>query len=189
MFMLNPSFTSKTAPAAMNTEAQHEAVLLSLGANLGEREETLHRAFQMLTESGTLHKARISSLYETAPVGYTEQPAFLNCAMWGVTNLSPEELFRACKQIEHVLGRKPRPRWHEREIDIDIVLFGSRQISDECLTIPHPQMQHRRFVLVPACEIVPSMTHPTLHHSVLELLHLCSDTTLVQPYLANAIKH
>jgi 2-amino-4-hydroxy-6-hydroxymethyldihydropteridine diphosphokinase len=157
-------------------------ILLSLGANLGERETMLHRAIALLG-SLAVSELRVSSLYETAPVGFTEQPAFLNCAVFGTTNLAAEELFRVCKDVELTLGRTPRPRWHEREIDIDIVLYGTNILHTERLTIPHPHVHERRFVLVPVCEIAPQMQHPVFNTSMDELLRRCADTNAVTLFL------
>jgi 2-amino-4-hydroxy-6-hydroxymethyldihydropteridine diphosphokinase len=135
-------------------------VLLSLGANLGNREQTLRTAAELLGK--VLAEAACSSLYETDPVGYTDQPPFVNCAVRGLYAGTPEELFLYCKQIETRLGRRPRARWHEREIDIDIVVFGSLHLQSDILQIPHPRAFERAFVLVPAAEIAPEAEVPGL---------------------------
>ncbi len=155
------------------------SVLLSLGSNLGDKMRAISRAVELLTQD-TLQEVRVSSFYETAPVGFIQQPSFINIAVSGWTKYEPEILFKVCKTIEQKIGRKPRPRWHEREIDIDIILYGLETLTTEVLAIPHPQMHNRRFVLVPSAEIVPTMIHPILNTSIEELLELCEDVNPVK---------
>ncbi len=145
-------------------------ILLSLGANLGNREQTIARAIELLLARG-IEDILSSSFYETAPVGFLEQPPFINAAVYGTTTLEAEELFQVCKHIERELGRQPRPRWHERELDIDIILYGEAVVRSSLLTIPHPQMHERRFVLEPAAEIAPTMRHPILRKTIVQLYH------------------
>jgi 2-amino-4-hydroxy-6-hydroxymethyldihydropteridine diphosphokinase len=168
----------------MNDSNVNANVLFSLGANLGDRIGTLRHAAQLLAERA-VSDLHASSLYETEPVGFTEQPAFVNIAVIGVTRLTADELFRICKAIERECGRTPRPRWHEREIDIDIILYGTSVLHDEDLHIPHPHAHERRFVLAPAAEIAPQMRHPVLNATIDELLRHCPDTSTViklQPF-------
>ena len=150
-------------------------VALSLGANLGDKYQTLHAAFSMLSE--IVEDIQSSSIYETEPVGYQDQPAFYNCIFTGNTSLTVEDLHARIKSIEVALGRQQRPQWHEREIDIDIVLFGSSIIQNEKLTIPHPRMHERLFVLKPLAELCPDMQHPLLQQSVQQLIAVCPDTS------------
>ncbi|MBU3741887.1 MAG: 2-amino-4-hydroxy-6-hydroxymethyldihydropteridine diphosphokinase [Candidatus Kapabacteria bacterium] len=154
-------------------------VVLALGANLGDRIAMMHRAVARLADAGVEHMV-CSPMYETEPVGYTEQPAFVNMAVAGQTSLTPHQLASACRSIEQALGRTPRAKWHEREIDIDIVLYGHHVVHDDALDIPHPRMQDRRFVLQPCADIVPDMMHPLLQRRVNELLTACSDTAGVR---------
>lgn len=143
-------------------------VLLALGANLEPRRERIEEAMRLL-ELEALTDARRSSMYATAPVGYTDQPDFLNAAIMGMTSLNAEELFRTCKDIEGRIGRQHRARWREREIDIDIILYGLQVIDTPVLTIPHPRMHERAFVLDPAAEIAPDMIHPVLGTTIGQL--------------------
>jgi 2-amino-4-hydroxy-6-hydroxymethyldihydropteridine diphosphokinase len=154
-------------------------VLLSLGANLGNREDNITSAFDFLRESGILTDAHISSMYETEPVGYTDQPWFVNAVVSGNTTLSAEQLLIVCKSLEYLMGRRHRQRWHEREMDIDILIYGSRIFSSRPLTVPHPRMHERRFVMEPAAEVAPAAIHPRLHRTMHELLDSCTDNSVV----------
>ncbi|HRE56630.1 MAG TPA: 2-amino-4-hydroxy-6-hydroxymethyldihydropteridine diphosphokinase [Candidatus Kapabacteria bacterium] len=157
-------------------------VVLSLGANLGNRAATLRAAISMMQETAILTHIVVSPLYETEPVGYTEQPSFLNCAVRGVCVLDPNDLAFSLRAIEHHFGRQSRPRWHERELDIDIILFGNTILSTEHLCIPHPRMTQRRFVLQPITDIAASMRHPILGKTMEQLLEECADTHAVTIY-------
>ena len=147
---------------------------LGLGTNLGSREQNLSRALESLAASPDVQFVRSSSVYETAPWGYTDQPSFLNCAIEIITRLSPVELLNIAKSIERDLGREENFRYGPRLIDIDILLYGSDtiQLSHPDLRIPHPRMTERAFVLVPLSEIAPEIIHPILN---IPLAHL-SDT-------------
>ncbi|MBX7155346.1 MAG: 2-amino-4-hydroxy-6-hydroxymethyldihydropteridine diphosphokinase [Candidatus Kapaibacterium sp.] len=155
------------------------SILLSLGSNVGDRIQNLHRACNELRDVMLLKNVVESGLYETEPVGYTTQPDFINMCVLGTTSLTPIEFYTGIKLIEKKIGRVERPQWHEREIDIDILLYGDEIISTDSLTIPHPRMHERKFVLVPATEIAPDVVHPVLHKSISVLLEDCTDTSTV----------
>ncbi|MFN8358561.1 MAG: 2-amino-4-hydroxy-6-hydroxymethyldihydropteridine diphosphokinase [Candidatus Kapaibacterium sp.] len=157
-------------------------VLLSLGANLGDRHAALRMAVELLQSNHILTDIIMSSVYETEPVGYKEQPAFLNCAVSGVTMLSAAEFHSATKHIEREIGRLRREKWHEREIDIDILTFGAEVHDTDVLHIPHPRMMERKFVLVPTAEIAPEVKHPIMQATMSELLAACVDTAEVFLY-------
>lgn len=146
---------------------------LGLGANLGDRAATLRRALTLLAESLTVQ--RVSSLYETEPVG-PEQPLFLNATCQIETGLSPRELLALSKEIEQKVGRSPQAeRWGPREIDIDILLYANDVIEAPGLTIPHPRMLERAFVLIPLAEIAPDLTYPGRAETIGELAAAIGD--------------
>lgn len=132
---------------------------LSLGSNLGDRAATLHAALEELGRRG-VRIVRRSSLYETAPVGVTGQPVFLNLAVEVETTLEPEDLLAACQAVERDLGRVRVERWGPRTVDIDILLYDHRTVATPELVIPHPRLTERRFVLVPLLEIAPQAALP-----------------------------
>jgi len=164
---------------SVQKKEKSEVVLLSLGSNLGSKSENIKKAIEFLKERQILEDIQVSSFYETEPVGFKNQPDFLNVAIIGRTNLSADELLHECKNIEKELGRKERPRWHEREIDLDIILYGKHQIRSETLSVPHPQAENRKFVLLPANEIAPTMVFPNKNKTVSELLADCKDNAKV----------
>jgi 2-amino-4-hydroxy-6-hydroxymethyldihydropteridine diphosphokinase len=144
-------------------------VYLSLGSNLGDRQGNLAEAVRQLEALGVV-KA-VSSLFETEPVEVqTSQPWFLNCALGLETGLSPEEFLDRILAVEQAMGRRRTEPKGPRTIDIDIVLFGDAVLDTPQLTVPHPAMQQRRFVLEPLAEIAPEVMHPVLHKTVRELL-------------------
>lgn len=157
------------------------ATVLSLGANLGDRLVVLRRAAIMLRSMAFTSEMQASSVYETEPVGFREQPPFFNIAIAGKTLLASQELLDVCKNIEQKLGRHERPRWREREIDIDILLYGDIVIARGELELPHPCMLERRFALVPAAEIAPDFIHPVANKTLSELAALCPDKSEVRP--------
>lgn len=128
---------------------------VGLGSNLGDREGQIRRAIQILASSPGVSDVQVSSLYETAPVGYLEQPPFLNAAVGFRTTLGPIQLLLLLKQIEQRIGRTPTFRWGPREIDLDLLLYGNQRIERRGLSVPHPAMYERAFVLVPLSEIAP----------------------------------
>jgi 2-amino-4-hydroxy-6-hydroxymethyldihydropteridine diphosphokinase len=143
-------------------------VYLSLGSNVGDRETHLREAMQRLQSVGPVQS--ISSLYETQPVEFTDQPWFLNCAVGLETSSNPTQLMQQLLEIERAMGRQRLQKKGPRTIDLDILLFGDVVVNTAELAIPHPAMQHRRFVLEPLAEIAPDAIHPVLKKTVRELL-------------------
>ncbi len=143
-------------------------VLLGLGSNVGEPLDNLHEAISRLSDICLI--SRISSVYKSEPVGFADQDWFLNCAVSVETSLTPEELLDRILQVEIAMGRTRTVRNGPRTIDIDILLYDDRQIACSALTVPHPRMHERAFVLRPAAEIAPDMRHPVLQTSIKEAL-------------------
>lgn len=166
-----PETSSVTAPSL---------VALSLGANIGNRIGTLRQAVRMIEQLDGVSELKVSGLYRTAPVGYTPQPEFINCAATLRTTSPPEQLLQQLRGIEQALGRQRRERWREREIDIDILVFDQRIIVTPTLVVPHPEMSNRAFVLVPLAEIAPSLRHPIFNATVAELLDQLQDKSGVE---------
>ena len=141
-------------------------VYLSLGSNLGDRQSNLDQALKLISERMRLGK--VSSIYDTEPIGLTNQPRFLNLACEVFTRLTPEGLLALLKGIEQKMGRYSRSG-EPRIIDIDIVLFGDQVVNTLGLIIPHPKMHERAFVLIPLAEIAPDFVHPVLKKTIKEL--------------------
>ncbi len=140
---------------------------LSLGSNVGDRKENLRAGIRELRLVGNV--LALSSFYETEPVEFTGQPWFLNCALVLATRRLPSELLRDVLEIESRMGRHRTREKGPRTIDIDILLFEDVVLNAEELTIPHPALQERRFVLEPLAEIAPEVVHPVLKRTVKEL--------------------
>ena len=151
---------------------------LLTGSNLGNRKDYLQQACSLLAKRAGECKS-ISSLYETAPWGKTDQPSFLNQAIQLETNLSPEDLLKALLKIELDLGRIRTEKYGPRTIDIDILLYGNEIIEQPQLQIPHPQLANRRFALLPLLELNPQLVHPVTGVSIKGMLDQCPDEGLV----------
>ena len=154
---------------------------VSLGSNLGDRAGFLLLAVRGMLAAG-LDVIRLSSIYETQPVEYTEQPVFLNLAaeLRGSTLPTPEQTLARLLRIEFALGRTRDIRLGPRTIDLDLLLFKDEQRDTEFLTLPHPRLHLRRFVLVPLSELVPNLVHPVLQQSISDLLANCKDQSMVK---------
>lgn len=128
-------------------------IVIALGSNMGDRQENIMTAIQALSQHRDIIIDRVSSLYETKPVGITDQPDFLNGVISISTTLEPFKLLEVCLSVESQMGRIRHERWGPRNIDIDILIYHSRIFRDEVLQIPHPRLHERSFVLVPLQEI------------------------------------
>lgn len=142
-------------------------VYLSLGSNMGDRDANLKNAIVRLGELGTV--VAVSSFYETEPVEVTAQPWFVNCAVKLNTKKMPKQLLRGILDLERQMGRRRTQNKGPRNIDIDILLFGNSIVETKGLTIPHPTLHERRFVLEPLAEIAPEVRHPVLKQTVREM--------------------
>lgn len=153
-------------------------VYLSLGSNEGDRQITLQQALVLIEQRCGLI-TRQSSVYETAAWGLQEQPDFLNMAALLETELAPLALLDRLQQIELELHRQRVVKWGQRTIDIDILFYGGEVITDERLTVPHPMLHLRRFVLAPLAEIAPGLYYPGTQDTIADLLQHCPDTLAV----------
>lgn len=159
--------------------SHHQAyVWLALGSNQGERKQHLAAAVTRLREVVAINQ--LSSIYETDPVGYLDQPRFLNMVCGGYTKLTPLELLAYLKMLETQLGRLPSFRNGPRVIDIDILFYDDLSIQQETLTIPHPRLHERAFVLLPLAEIAPTLSHPLNGRTIAELAESVPHTGIVK---------
>jgi 2-amino-4-hydroxy-6-hydroxymethyldihydropteridine diphosphokinase len=153
---------------------------LGLGSNLGERGKNLGQALTLLSLKANLEK--MSSVYETEPVGYKEQPLFLNLVCRITTDLPADELLHLAKDIETRMGRVPSFANAPRIMDIDILFYDNKVMETQNLTIPHPRLQDRAFVLIPLAEIAPDLIHPKLGKSIAQLANDARGRKGVQKY-------
>lgn len=144
---------------------------ISLGSNIGNRLEFLQEAVGLLKETQQIDVLEVSSVYETAPVGYVDQAAFLNIVVELKTLFTPHELLSKCNEIEDLLGRKRIVRWGPRTVDLDILLYNEENMKTEDLIIPHPRMAERGFVLVPLLELNPNIIDPRTKQAFSNLVH------------------
>ena len=154
-------------------------IFLLLGSNMGDRKWYLDQAKKMLNDDD-IRISRASSLYLSPPWDETPQPYYLNQVLEVETDLHPELLLAACLKTETQLGRIREKRYGQRTIDIDILYYHQLIFSTEILTLPHPRIQERRFVLVPMSELAPGLIHPVLGQTQKELLSQCTDVLPVR---------
>ena len=155
-----------------------EIAYIALGSNLGDRVENCKRAVELCSEF--LDIMSTSSFYETEPLGFEEQPFFINAVVKATTSLDPESLLSKLLAIENAMGRERRQKNGPRTIDLDILFYGNRVVKRPHLAIPHPRAHIRRFVLEPLYEIEPGMIHPVLGETVTVLLRELEDDKSVR---------
>lgn len=149
-----------------------ERVLVGFGSNLGDREANLRSGLLMIRQHPLIALTDASAIYETDPVGGPPQARFLNACAIFLTVLSPAELFGHLRQVERVLGRTRSIINGPRTLDLDVLLFGDTVVDDPDLTIPHPRLHERGFVLKPACDVAASLVHPSLGRTLADLLEI-----------------
>ena len=155
---------------------------LGLGTNMGDRLNNLVGAKDRLRSISGIRLGKTSSIYETEPVGMSTANSFLNAACSVMTSLSPHQLLCSLKGLESEMGRQNKGKMKPRIIDVDLLMYGSRKIQEDDLTIPHPRMHQRRFVLIPLCEIAPEAVHPVLAKNVYDILLELGDEDSVRFY-------
>lgn len=155
-------------------------VYIGLGSNLGDRVAYLREAVQRLSAIIKIEKA--SQLYVAAPLGYVRDDAFINAAVCGKTTLKPLDLLELMQGIESSMGRRPGVQYGPRPIDLDILFYDAVQMETRKLTIPHPRIAQRAFVLRPLVEIAPNLMHPVMYYTVSQLLQDAEDAHQVQIY-------
>ncbi len=160
---------------------------VGIGSNMGNREENIQNAIKKIgTVAATVIK--VSKIYETKPVGYSEQGDFLNCVVEIQTLIKPEELLLELLNIEEELKRKRTIKWGPRTIDLDVLLFDDEILSNENLIVPHPKMHERLFVLQPLCDLAPYKLHPILRRRIIDLKEKLIKTEQDDVRLYNAPK-
>lgn len=143
---------------------------LGLGSNLGDRFKNLSEALQRLNNTEGIEVRDISSVYETDPIDDTSQPKYLNAAVMVETTLEAKKLLKTCMTVERNMGRVRRERWESRVIDIDMLFYDDEVMSTVELTLPHPLLHEREFVLRPLADIAPDLVHPMLDENIAQLL-------------------
>jgi 2-amino-4-hydroxy-6-hydroxymethyldihydropteridine diphosphokinase len=163
-------------PDARYSNSMSSGIFLGLGSNIGDRSANLNDAIKLLG----LHIVAKSSLYETEPVDYLDQPWFLNQVLQCETSFHPLKLLAQCQKVEKELGRTREVSKGPRTIDIDLLFYNDEILKTPELTIPHSAIPERRFVLVPLNEIAPNFVHPQLKLTIQELLERCPDKSQVK---------
>jgi 2-amino-4-hydroxy-6-hydroxymethyldihydropteridine diphosphokinase len=156
-----------------------QIIYLSLGSNVGDREANLRAAIAALEGAG-VRVRRVSSLYETEPVDFLEQPWFLNCVLEGETDAPAQTLLKELRRIEARMGSRKLVAKGPRLLDVDILLYGDETLDTPELQVPHPRMTERRFVLEPLAEIAPELRHPSWGGTVSDLLARTQDRSEVR---------
>ena len=153
---------------------------IGFGSNIDDRLHYITQGLRLLLEADHVSLIQVSSFYETEPVGYEEQDWFLNSVVAVETDLPVHELLALLKEIERHVGRQHRMRWRPREVDLDLLIYDQCCINTPDLTVPHPEMHRRSFVLVPFAEIAPDVLHPIFQQNIRTLLSNLNDEKTVK---------
>lgn len=153
---------------------------IGLGSNLKDRMRNLSEATELIEENSKIKVLKRSSVYQTEPVGVKDQPDFLNMVLEVETALSPSELLDFLQDVEKKMRRKRERKWGPRNIDLDLLLYENKVMSSAKLTLPHPRMHLRKFVLIPLAEIAKDKVHPTLKKSITELFEDLKEDSKVE---------
>ncbi len=159
-----------------------EKIVLGFGSNKGGRLKNLRNAVKQVALDRNFDMLALSSVYETEPWGYENQGNFLNCAAVFLCRLTPAELLKFLKRTEAKLGRINRGKWQAREIDVDVLYYSNYIIEKKGLTIPHPQINKRNFVLTPLVELIPGFIDPVFKKSIKRLAELSTDKCRAAKY-------
>lgn len=162
---------------------ESEIAYIGIGSNKGDRLGYCQKAADAIRHFKDTAVIRLSSFYETEPLEVSDQEWFINGVAAIRTALTPQALLSACQKVEQDLGRVRTVRYGPRTIDLDLLLYGERIVSTDRLTLPHPKLHLRRFVLVPMIEIAPKVVHPVLHQTMAELLETVKDDHQVRGLL------
>jgi dihydroneopterin aldolase/2-amino-4-hydroxy-6-hydroxymethyldihydropteridine diphosphokinase len=182
---LDPPIPGSTGKVSVEIERQRVIAYLGLGSNIGDRESYLKHALEALDDLRQTRVVRCSSIYETDPVGPVHQPDFLNMVAGIETVLPAEALLEKLQDIEQALKRKREIHWGPRTIDLDLLVYGNQQFNTERLSLPHPEISRRSFVLVPFMEIAPHLVIPGIGRSVLELRQMLKEKEGVSVWKKN----
>lgn len=163
-----------------NSLSAPQTAYIGIGANLGDRKATMRETVGRLETLGLV--IAVSSLYETEPVGYLDQPPFLNAVAAIETTLTPTDVVRRLLAIERAMGRRRTFRNAPRTLDLDLLLFGDAVLNTTEVTLPHPRMHERGFVLIPLAELAPDVIHPELRLPISELLAALTAGSAVRLY-------
>ncbi|MEI7812691.1 MAG: 2-amino-4-hydroxy-6-hydroxymethyldihydropteridine diphosphokinase [Ignavibacteria bacterium] len=166
-----------------------EYIYLGLGSNKGDRLHYMKMAVDEISADKITRAVAISSVYETEPYGCKDQNYFLNAVIRICSSREPEELYTWIKGLEKKIGRTDGPRWGPREIDIDLLFFGSKIFSDEKLTVPHKEVLLRDFVLLPLLELSPEFIHPGINKKIKEIDTSRLEKLIIKKYPVNLLNY
>jgi len=153
---------------------------IGLGSNLNDKMANLNKPIELIEQDSRINVLKRSSVYQTEPVGIKDQPFFLNMVLEVETQISPFELLHFLQDIERKMGRKREKKWGSRKIDLDLLLYEDQVINSAELTLPHPQMHLRKFVLIPLAEIAKDKIHPLKKQTISELLKNLKENSKIE---------